>query len=291
MIKPFAKPEQEFMMMHNSIIDIIMPLCSNTEFKVLMAIFRKTRGWDKDVDRISYSQLMEMTGIKGSATISKAISGLQEKGMILMQSGDVETANSYSLNVEYSMPTSKNEEPLLQKMKYPTSKNEDTKDTIKDNINIKRLTPNGGPEYVDAGKEFEKSKNEDTHKAVVGALMEVTKLDMNIKTNAGRIYKVSKELRDAGYGVDDILEFGRQWKRDWRYRADGKPPIPEVILKEICHIKKVDSPEERKRKAIEQIERARQGNPITYEVEEDYDVAERRRKAIEQIEKARQLAS
>lgn len=261
-VKPFAKPEQEFMMMHNSIVDTIMPLCSNTEFKVLIAIFRKTRGWDKDVDRISYSQLMEMTGIKSSATISKATTGLQKKGMIVMQSGDVETANSYSLNVEYSIPTSKNKEPLIQKINNPMVKNKYTKETIKDNRNIKELQPSAGMSLIEWQEMNRKAKEqedneEDTHKRVVGALMEVTELDMKIKTNAGRIYKASKELRDAGYGVDDIMEFGRLWKRDWRYKADGKPPIPETILKEICHVEREDTVEERKRKAIEQIEQAR----------------------------------
>ena len=104
----------------------------------------------------------------------------------------------------------------------------------------------------------EKKANNNSHKEVVDALMEVTGLDMKIKTNAGRIYKASKELRDAGYGVDDIMEFGRQWKRDWRFKQDGKPPIPETILKEICHIEREDSVEERKRIAFEQIEKARQ---------------------------------
>jgi len=101
MIKPFAKPEQEFMMVHNSVIDEIMPLCSASEFKILMAIFRKTRGWGKEIDRISYSQLMEMTGIKSVTTISNATSALQEKGMIVMVQGNVVTANSYMLNVDY----------------------------------------------------------------------------------------------------------------------------------------------------------------------------------------------
>jgi len=85
---------------------------------------------------------------------------------------------------------------------------------------------------------------------------------MKIKTNAGRIYKASKELRDAGYGVDDIMEFGRQWKRDWRFKQDGKPPIPETILKEICHIEREDSVEERKRIAFEQIEKARRKSKL-----------------------------
>jgi hypothetical protein len=115
-------------------------------------------------------------------------------------------------------------------------------------------------EWQEQQKKLQKEKkaNNNSHKEVIGALMEVTELDMKIKTNAGRIYKASKELRDAGYGVDDIMGFGKQWKRDWRFKQDGKPPIPETILKEICHIEREDSVEERKRIAFEQIEKARQ---------------------------------
>lgn len=138
-----------------------------------------------------------------------------------------------------------------------------TETTTEITTNIKRIQATPGMSLVEWQElnrkaEEEKKANNNSHKAVVGALMEVTGLDMKIKTNAGRIYKASKELRDAGYGVDDIMEFGRQWKRDWRFKQDGKPPIPETILKEICHIEREDSVEERKRIAFEQIEKARQ---------------------------------
>jgi len=97
----------------------------------------------------------------------------------------------------------------------------------------------------------------DTHKEVVTALMKVTGLDINIKTNAGRLQRASKELREAGYGVAEILAFGESWKHDWRFKQDKKPPLISVLVSEIGRHKRVDvDVEERKRKAIEQMEKA-----------------------------------
>lgn len=159
--------------------------------------------------------------------------------------------------IEYNATHISNITPPL----YPI-KGQYTEGNTDRNTELKDSQPSAGMSLIEWQEMNRKAKEqedneEDTHKRVVGALMEVTELDMKIKTNAGRIYKASKELRDAGYGVDDIMEFGRQWKRDWRFKQDGKPPIPETILKEICHIEREDSVEERKRKAIEQIEQAR----------------------------------
>lgn len=51
------------------------------EYKVLLAILRKTYGWDKDSDRIPGSQIVKLTGIKKS-NVSRTIKGLIKKGVI-----------------------------------------------------------------------------------------------------------------------------------------------------------------------------------------------------------------
>jgi len=107
------------------------------------------------------------------------------------------------------------------------------------NTDIKRLPPDGDPEYVDAGDEFEeKAKGvrpdkRQAHNEMVQALMDATELDMKIKSNAGRIYKASKELREAGYTPEDVIAFKENWKQDWRYRKDGQPPSIAVVHSEI----------------------------------------------------------
>lgn len=54
----------------NDIFDKVMPIVSHAEFKVIMAIVRKTYGWRKHSDRISLRQIMAMTGVSNRAVIN-----------------------------------------------------------------------------------------------------------------------------------------------------------------------------------------------------------------------------
>jgi hypothetical protein len=130
--------------------------------------------------------------------------------------------------------------------------------------NLKDSQPSAGIsliEWQEQQKKLQEEKKKNVpqtpHRLMVEALRQVTEMDMKIKTNAGRIVRASKQLREAGYTYEDIEEFGRKWKQDWRYQKDKKPPALTVIIAEIKKIEREDSPDERKRKAIEQIERAR----------------------------------
>ena len=131
--------------------------------------------------------------------------------------------------------------------------------------NIKGLTPVGvDPEYVEAGKEFEeKAKGispdkRQVHNEMVKALMDATELDMKLRMNSGRIYKASKELREAGYSPEDVIAFKDNWKQDWRYKRDKKPPAISIIQAEIKKAERKQSTEEwlaeRRRKSRESLE-------------------------------------
>ena len=64
----------------NDVIEA-MPELGNAELRVLLAIARKTYGWQKECDVISVSQLADMTGLTSRNTQS-AITALLEKGLI-----------------------------------------------------------------------------------------------------------------------------------------------------------------------------------------------------------------
>jgi phage replication O-like protein O len=66
----------------NWLIDEVLPQCTPHEWKIICAIIRKTNGWNKERDQISYSQFEKLTGIKNKKTLSNAIVGLIEKGLI-----------------------------------------------------------------------------------------------------------------------------------------------------------------------------------------------------------------
>jgi phage replication O-like protein O len=86
----------------NILFDYWMAKLSPGEFKVLMAIARKTYGWHKQKDRISLRQLTEMTGLHKSGVI-KATESLIEVGLVtkIKSKGEYgDEPNQYEINVD-----------------------------------------------------------------------------------------------------------------------------------------------------------------------------------------------
>ncbi len=110
MNKPFEKdPTEQFMLFPNIVIDDLMPVLPPPAFKIVCLIYRNTKGWHKEVDQISFSQIMRGTGIKSSATVAKYLESLAQKGIILRAKGDsTRDANSYALNPQFDVSTLKN---------------------------------------------------------------------------------------------------------------------------------------------------------------------------------------
>ena len=89
-------PKSNYTQIPNVFFDEIMKKISPSDNLVLMAIMRKTFGWQKQVDKISYSQIIEMTGLVKS-TVSISIKSLEEKGLIYVtREGQI---NTYSVVV------------------------------------------------------------------------------------------------------------------------------------------------------------------------------------------------
>jgi phage replication O-like protein O len=65
----------------NVYFDSIMQTLNGSENLVFLAIMRKTFGWRKKKDRISYSQIMKMTGLAKSTTAS-SLKKLEDEGLI-----------------------------------------------------------------------------------------------------------------------------------------------------------------------------------------------------------------
>ncbi len=89
-------PKSNYTQIPNVFFDEIMKKISPSDNLVLMTIMRKTFGWQKQVDKISYSQIIEMTGLVKS-TVSISIKSLEEKGLIYVtREGQI---NTYSVVV------------------------------------------------------------------------------------------------------------------------------------------------------------------------------------------------
>ena len=66
----------------NTLIDQYMRIMTPNEFCCLTLIIRKTRGWNKETDKISISQFQEFTGIQRNKTLSSALESLRKRGFI-----------------------------------------------------------------------------------------------------------------------------------------------------------------------------------------------------------------
>ncbi|MFZ7239772.1 replication protein [Avibacterium avium] len=70
----------------NVVVDDLIRDLTGAELKCYLVIVRKTKGWNKDCDAISISQLMEVTGLSNRAVID-ACNHLTEIGLLTRQKG------------------------------------------------------------------------------------------------------------------------------------------------------------------------------------------------------------
>jgi len=129
----------------NELLDEYMQEMTGAELKVVLVICRKTFGWHKEIDRISFSQLVELTGM----TRSSVNSGLQKamkRGLIARR--EVGRSFEYALVLRHGLksrpsngsnnkPSVKGNDSLKsrhtkEKKKYPYN--------VKDNNYIKDYT-------------------------------------------------------------------------------------------------------------------------------------------------------
>jgi hypothetical protein len=75
------------------------------------------------------------------------------------------------------------------------------------------------------------------HREMVQAIENLTLLDMKIRSNAGQIVRLAKELLTAGYTPEHVTQFGELWKTDWRYKKNQAPPSLTVLRQEIGKVK------------------------------------------------------
>jgi hypothetical protein len=104
-IRPFAE-QGHYTAVHDAIFDVIMPICPPNAYKVLLFIIRKTRGWEKDSDRLSVGQIQRGTGISSENTARAALAWLLEQRMILKVDGysaPDHVAYEYALNAKHEI--------------------------------------------------------------------------------------------------------------------------------------------------------------------------------------------
>lgn len=135
----------------NDLFDVHLPELSGAELKVILTIIRKTRGWHKEIDAVSYSQLVELTGLSRQS-VATAISELENKKLLLI---DREKKTSkYEINYYRSVKKlDRSKNPSVKKLDQTSQKSRPeiglksrhTKESIKETNKTKGARVNGCP--------------------------------------------------------------------------------------------------------------------------------------------------
>lgn len=151
--------EPNYTQVPNAIFSL-MPELKESELKVLLAIVRKTIGWKKHKDRISLTQLQEITGL-GRASVSEAIKSENLKGVIKVHK--TKKGNVYEMII-HSMNSELPPDQLVQNLNYPSMNSEPvasmnsehTKETITKETIQKKADKSAIPSLSDVISYFEK---------------------------------------------------------------------------------------------------------------------------------------
>ena len=130
-IKPFHN-QNGYTAFNNYILDHIMPSLSPNAWKVLCFIIRKTSGWQKPSDDISFSQIRDGTGIGSDPTVLKSLEELEQNQHIIITRTDEQwKSNNYRLNLDFSITIETIVEDTIETTVGSTIETIDTKEKRK----------------------------------------------------------------------------------------------------------------------------------------------------------------
>jgi phage replication O-like protein O len=119
-MKKIKKPA--YTQVPNIIFDDIMKELTGAQTKILMCICRKTFGWQKEKDKISISQISEMTGLKKTCIID-SIKVLGKLDLVSTQKRH-NSPTVYELIIEGGSKSEHHKNGEVQKVNNPGSKSE-----------------------------------------------------------------------------------------------------------------------------------------------------------------------
>lgn len=142
----------------NAVVDDLIRDLTGAELKCYLVIVRKTKGWNKDCDAISISQLMNVTGLSNRAVID-ACNHLTEMGLLKRSKG-ARGVNIFAPNLCKKF-TSEESSPVKKvHSTYEKSSQDPVKKVHTQNNNIKNIPINNissSEKISDGGNEVKKS--------------------------------------------------------------------------------------------------------------------------------------
>ncbi|ELY3415916.1 replication protein [Cronobacter sakazakii] len=213
------------------------------QFKVLLAILRKTYGWNKPMDRVTDAQIAEIAKLPVKRC-NEAKLELVRMGVIKQQGGMFgPNPNVYEWNIprnegkspkmgdipqtEGKSPKTGNKKSLKMRVSNP-SKQGNTKDTIQNTKNNTPLTPQGGkarfnpldvdlPDWLDPAVWREWVQYRAESKKPIKSMLTVTKA-----------IKLLSQFRDSGDNPVEVINqsIANGWQGLFRVKATGRALTP-----------------------------------------------------------------
>lgn len=239
-IKPF-NTDNGYTQFHNYVIDEIMPTLGPNAWKVLCLIIRKTRGWHKDEDAISYSQIMSGTGIKNRTTVSAALDELTTRGYVIANARG-RRASTYRLNQDYTAPdgSTKIEQSEIctttsTEIVPPVVQKSDTQKKAKKERKHAPAAP--------AAREDEKIS---AHPLTL-KMAEICRIDLATATHTTKqqLFQSARILIGEGCTVEELRAAGLDWfQNDWRSGDKSRPirqrqaPTPARLREKVGELRR-----------------------------------------------------
>ncbi|ELY2555342.1 replication protein [Cronobacter sakazakii] len=213
------------------------------QFKVLLAILRKTYGWNKPMDRVTDAQIAEIAKLPVKRC-NEAKLELVRMGVIKQQGGMFgPNPNVYEWNIprnegkspkmgdipqtEGKSPKTGNKKSLKMRVSNP-SKQGNTKDTIQNTKNNTPLTPQGGkarfnpldvdlPDWLDPAVWREWVQYRAESKKPIKSMLTVTKA-----------IKLLSQFRDSGDNPVEVINqsIANGWQGLFRVKATARALTP-----------------------------------------------------------------
>lgn len=98
-VKPFASHKCTTLL-HNALLDTIMPLISGNAWKLLCLVVRQTDGWNREEIGLSYRDLLKGMGVGSRSTVSSALTELEPLNVLLVTPGEQWEESKYRLNLD-----------------------------------------------------------------------------------------------------------------------------------------------------------------------------------------------
>lgn len=137
-----------FTQLANEILEVLARTnLSGQEFRIILAIVRKTYGFKKKSDFISISQFKKLTGINSTARVSQLTNSLEKKNMLVINRTSGGT-KKYMINKDYTEWQGLSDQDIntLRNMKGSTL--EKLKHPFKNSLNTKQNIQKKNREYL-----------------------------------------------------------------------------------------------------------------------------------------------